>query len=169
MDVIKVINSRYSVRAYKPDPIDDDKLFAILNAARMAPTASNRQPFKIIVIHSRGREEELLSIYSSPWFVQAPLILCVCGLPEMGWVRKDGRVYLYVDIAFVMDHMVLAASELGLGTCIIAAFDEANARRVLAIPEEVEPVLFTPLGYPADTPGTKERKELADLVGYERW
>jgi len=169
MDVINVINKRYSVRAYKPDPIEDDKLTVILNAARMAPTASNRQPFKIIVIHSRGREDELLSIYSSPWFVQSPLILCVCGLTEMGWVRKDGKPYLYVDIAIVMDHIVLAASELGLGTCIIAAFNETNARTVLAIPAEVEPILFTPLGYPTDTPRTKERKELADLVSYEHW
>ena len=169
MDVIKAIKTRYSVRAYKPDPVEDKKLLSILNAARMAPTASNRQPFQVIVIHTSSREEELLSIYSRPWFVQAPVILCVCGLAGNAWVRKDGRQYYYIDVAIVMDHMVLAAASLGLGTCFIAAFNETNARAALALPDEVEPVLFTPLGYPADTPKAKERKELADLVRYEHW
>lgn len=169
MDVIDVISNRYSVRRYKPDPIEDEKLSAILNSARMAPTACNRQPFKIILVHSRSREEELLSIYSSPWFVQAPFVLCVCGLPDTAWVRKDGKSYMYVDLAIVMDHIVLAATDLGLGTCIIAAFNEFNARKVLSLPQDVEPVLFTPLGYPAEPPRTKERKELVDLVDYEHW
>ena len=68
-----------------------------------------------------------------------------------------------------MDHIVLAAADLGLGTCIIAAFDEANARQVLSLPEDVEPILFTPLGYPADTLGMKTRKTMAELVRYEQW
>lgn len=169
MDIIKLINTRYSVRAYKPDPIEDDKLLAILNAARMAPTASNRQPFQIIVIHTQGREEELLTIYSKSWFVQAPVILCVCGLPEGAWVRRDGRKYLYVDVAIVMDHMIMVATELGLGTCFIASFDEINCRKVLLLPDEVEPILFTPLGYPANIPKIKERKEMEYLVKYEHW
>ncbi len=169
MDVIEAINTRYSVRAYKETPIEDGKLFAILDAGRMAPTANNRQPFKFIVIHTRGREEELLTIYSRPWFVQAPIILCVCGQQERAWVRKDGRPYLYVDVAIAMDHMVLAAWAQGIGTCFIAAFDEKEARKVLRLPEEVEPILFTPLGYPADEPKAKERKELEELVRYEQW
>ena len=169
MDVIKVINQRYSVRAYKPKPVEDEKLLAILNSARMAPTASNRQPFKIIVIHTEGRQEELLTIYSRPWFVQAPLILCVCGIPGEAWVRRDGRQYLFVDATIVMDHMILTAYNLHLGTCFIAAFDEMNARKVLSIPNEIEPILFTPLGYSADKPKIKTRKELSDLVKYEHW
>ncbi len=169
MDVIQAISTRYSVRAYKPDAVEDHKLLAVLEAARMAPTANNRQPFKIIVVHTAGREQELLSIYAKNWFVQPPLILCVCGQPGEAWVRIDGRQYYYVDVAIVMDHMVLAAASLGLGTCYVAAFNEANARSVLALPGEVEPVLFTPLGYPADSPTGKLRKELADLVRYEHW
>lgn len=164
-----VIKKRYSVRAYNPDPIKDKKLIKILNAARLAPTASNRQPFQIIVIHTKDREEELLTIYPKEWFVQAPLILCVCGMAGSAWVRKDGRQYFYVDAAIVMDHIILTASNLGLGTCFIAAFDEMNARKVLAIPDEAEPILFTPLGYPADNPKVKDRKVLADLVRYEHW
>ena len=168
MDIIDVINHRYSVRAYKTTPVEETKLSAMLDAVRLAPTAANHQPFQIIVIHAAGREEELLSIYPKKWFVQAPIILCICGTPN-AWVRRDGRQYLFVDIGIVMDHIVLTATSLGLGTCIVAAFDEINARKVLALPQEVEPILFTPVGYPADTLRPKERKELSDLVRYEKW
>jgi nitroreductase len=169
MGILDLINERYSVRAYKSDLIEEEKLMAVLTAARMAPTASNRQPFNIIVIHTKGREEELLSVYQREWFVQAPLLLCVCGLPEVAWERRDGRQYLFVDIGIVMDHIVLAATELGLGTCIVAAFDVLNARRVLSIPENIEPILFTPLGYPADSPRNKQRKDFEELIRYEGW
>jgi nitroreductase len=169
MNFYELINKRYSVRSYKPDPIEDEILLKVLDAARLAPTASNRQPFQIIVVHTKGREEELKSIYPRDWFVQAPLVLCVCGFQTSAWVRKDGRQYLYVDIAIVMDHIVLGATDLGLGTCFIAAFDVANARNALKIPVDVEPILFTPLGYPADIPGIRKRKNLEELVRYENW
>jgi nitroreductase len=169
MDFSELVSKRYSVRAYKRTPIGKGKLLKILNAARLAPTANNRQPFQIIVVHTKGKEQELLSIYPKKWFVQAPLIICICGLPTIGWIRKDGRSYLDVDIAIVMDQMVLAATDLGIGTCFIAAFDAANARKVLSIPNDVEPMLFTPLGYPADIPGIKKRKNLEELVRYEKW
>jgi nitroreductase len=169
MDFTKLVNKRYSVRAYKNDLVEDEKLLKVLNAARIAPTANNRQPFVVIVVHTKGREKELFSIYQREWFVQAPLIICVCGLPSIAWIRRDGKQYLDVDIAIVMDHMVLAATDLGLGTCFIAAFNASTARKVLSIPDDVEPILFSPLGYPADIPGIKKRKSLDELVRYENW
>jgi nitroreductase len=81
----------------------------------------------------------------------------------------DAKPYADVDVAIAMDHLILAATDLGLGTCWIAAFDPAVAREVLGLPGEVEPIAFTPLGYPADRPGRKRRKELSELVRYERW
>ncbi len=169
MEFQELINRRYSVRAYLPDPVEDEKVSQLLEAARMAPTAANRQPFQIIVTHTKGMEDGLRSIYPREWFVQAPLVLCLVGLPASAWVRRDGRQYLGIDAGIIMDHIILAAADLGLGTCVIAAFDEANARQVLNLPEDVEPILFTPLGYPADTLGTKNRKTIAELVRYERW
>lgn len=169
MNINDLIYQRYSVRSYKSDEVEEEKLLKVLNAARLAPTASNRQPFQIIVIHTKGREQELLSIYQKEWFIQPPLIICVCGIPAASWVRRDGRQYMDVDIAIVMDHMVLTASDIGLGTCFIAAFDVTNAHKVLSIPDDIEPILFTPLGYPADTPGIKTRKNLEELVRYEHW
>jgi nitroreductase len=74
-----------------------------------------------------------------------------------------------IDAAIVADHLILAAANLGLGTCWIANFNTEAARSVLRLPEEVEPVIFTPLGYPSDVPGPKVRKPLTDLVRYEHW
>ena len=170
MDFSELIQRRYSVRAYKPDPVEDDKLAQVLEAARLAPTAANRQPFQVIVIHTAGRKAELGRIYGKEWFTQAPLVLCVCAVLDQGWVRRDdGKRHTDVDAAIVMDHLILAAADLGLGTCWIAAFNPAAAREVLGLPEGVEPVVFTPLGYPADQPNAKKRKPLSELVRYERW
>jgi nitroreductase len=165
----ELIEKRYSVRAYKPDPVEDDKLHQVLEAARLAPTAANRQPFQFIVIHTAGREAELKRIYNRDWFVQPPLVICACGTPAQGWVRRDGKNYSDVDVAIAMDHLILAAANLGLGTCWIAAFDSTAAREVLHLPDDVEPIAFTPLGYPADQLGSKKRKALSELVRYERW
>ena len=171
MTFAELIRARYAVRAYRPDPVPDELLAQVLEAGRLAPTASNRQPIGIIVVHTAGREAELGRIYGREWFVQAPLVLGVCTVPEEAWARaaSDGRSYADVDAAIVMDHMVLAATELGLGTCWVAAFDPVGAREVLALPNGVEPVLFTPLGFPADQPTAKRRRPLAALVHSERW
>jgi nitroreductase len=169
MEFSELIAKRYSVRAYKPDPVEEDKLQQVLDAARLAPTAVNRQPFQLIVIPTEGRAEELRHIYHRSWFSQAPLVICACGLPDAAWSRRDGKNYVYVDTAIAMDHLILAATNLGLGTCWVAAFDVAAAREILHLPDNVEPVAFTPLGYPADLPKAKERKPLSDLVRYERW
>jgi nitroreductase len=169
MEFSELIKKRYSVRAYKPDPVEDEVLSQVLEAARLAPTATNRQPFQLIVIRTAGREAELGCIYKRDWFVQAPLIICICGIPAQGWTRRDGRNYTDVDVAIAMDHLILAATDVGLGTCWVGAFDPTAAREVLNLPDGVEPIAFTPLGYPADQPKPKKRKALSELVRYERW
>jgi nitroreductase len=169
MQFMELASKRYSVRSYKPEPVEDDKLQLVLEAARLAPTAANRQAFRLIVIPTKDRESELLRIYSRPWFVQAPVVICICAIPNEAWVRLDGKNYSDVDAAIVMDHLVLAATDLGLGTCWIAAFDPVAAREVLGIPEQADPIAFTPLGYPAGQSPAKKRKNLDDLVKHNHW
>ena len=164
-----MIETRYSVRGYKPDPVDDDTLGKVLEAARRAPTAANRQAFRLIVIHTRGREKELALVYGRPWFTDAPLIIAVVALPGEAWRRMDGKPYDEVDATIAMDHLVLAATALGLGTCWIAAFDPDAAREVLGLPDDAEPIAFTPLGYPDKAASTTGRMPLDELVRYERW
>lgn len=170
MEFSDLIAARYSVRAYRSDPVEGEKLHCVLEAARLAPTAANRQPFQLIVLQTAGREEEIGQIYRRPWFVQAPTIIAVCAVSSQAWVRESDRFNArLIDAAIVADHLILAATNLGLGTCWIAAFNVDVARSVLRLPLQVEPVIFTPLGYPADVPGPKVRKPLAELVRYEHW
>jgi nitroreductase len=170
MEYSQLIANRYSVRAYRPDPVEDEKLLQVLEAARLAPTAANRQPIQLVVMHTAGRAAEIGRIYRRPWFVQAPLVIAVCAISSQAWVRESDRFNArLIDAAIVADHLILAAANLGLGTCWIAAFDVNAAREVLQLPPEAEPVIFTPLGYPADQPGPKIRKPLTELVRYEYW
>ena len=169
MEFFDVIKYRYSVRAYKSDPVEKDKLNRILEAARLAPTAANRQPFKIVVIETQGKKEQMRQIYHREWFSQAPLVIGVVAIPELGWSRADGKNYAEVDATIAMDHLILAAANEGLGTCWVAAFDPDAARKLLELPDDVYPIAFTPLGYPADEPRKKSRKELEKLVCYEKW
>jgi len=171
MDFQQLVAARRSVRAYRPDPVPEPLVRKVIEAARLAPSACNRQPFRVVLIRSLGREAELLRIYPKEWFVQAPLVLAVCAVPDEAWVRSrtDGWSAAETDATIAMDHVLLAAADLGLGTCWIAAFDPVAAREVLGLPESVVPVAFTPLGWPADTPGPKERKPLEELVRHERW
>jgi len=166
----ELIAARYSVRDYRPDPVESKKLDAILDAARLAPTAANRQPFQLVVMHTAGREEEIGKIYRRPWFVQAPIVIGVCAISSLAWVRERDRFNArLIDAAIVADHLILAAANQGLGTCWVAAFNVEAARSVLGLPDEAEPVIFTPLGYPADQPGPKIRKDISELVRYEHW
>ena len=166
MEFKELIESRYSVRAYQPTPVEDEKLHQVLEAARLAPTAANRQPFRLIVITTQGRESELQRIYSRGWFTQAPLIICACAVPEEGWVRMDGKPYVDVDVTIAMDHLILAAAAEGLGTCWIGAFKPDKLRELLGIPPELEPVALTPLGYPDQQPEPGARKALEDMIEF---
>ncbi len=170
MDFKELIRNRYSVRAYKPDPIEKTVLEEILEAGRLAPTAANRQPFRILVIPTEGKQEELRRIYHRQWFSQAPIVLGVCGVAKEAWVRQvDEMSYLYVDAAIVMDHIILAAANLGLGTCWVANFNPQAAKEILKLPEGVIPIAFTPLGYADDMPKEKVRRPLQELVEYFKW
>ncbi len=141
----------------------------IFKAVNLAPTAANRQPFKIIVIPTKGKEAELKKIYHRDWFSQAPLVIGICALKSEAWSRMDGKNYADVDATIAMDHLILAAANEGLGTCWVAAFDPQATREILGLPDDVDPVAFTPLGYPADEWKPKKRKALAEILRYEKW
>ncbi|HWQ83181.1 MAG TPA: nitroreductase family protein [Anaerolineales bacterium] len=164
-----LIARRYSVRAYRSNPVEAEKLNAILEAGRMAPTASNRQAFGIIVARPATNPEKFHQLYHREWLLQAPYLICICTLTAQSWANKESKSYADVDAALVVDHMVLQAAELGLGTCIIANFDPPTASELFSLPKGVEPVLMFTLGYPADQPKTKVRKPLAELVHEGHW
>lgn len=167
MEFTEVINKRYSVRGFKNQEIEEEKLNKILEAARTAPTGVNFQPFQIYVIDTQKNKEQLSKVYPQPWFTQAPLILAVTASPSKAWTRKfDNKNIADIDATIIMDHIILEATNQGLGTCYIGAFNPEEAKKLLKPEEDYEPILFTPLGYidaePRDTP----RKPLKELVKY---
>jgi nitroreductase len=165
MEIKEIINKRFSCRSYRSDPVPENILQQVLEAGRLAPTAKNLQPFKIVVIDTVKNQEKLKAIYNREYFLKAPLILGIYGNKKDNWVRSyDNKEHYPVDCAIVMDHMVLTATSLGLGTCWICAFDPVPARALVSLPAEYEPVAFTPLGYPAVQGKPQPKKSLTELV-----
>lgn len=167
MSFLDIVKARRSVRAYERRDVEEEKLMKVLEAGRLAPSACNFQPWVFIVIRKEENRRRLKTAYSKEWFLSAPVIIVVCCDRTKAWVRRDGRKYGDVDAAIAMDHMILQAAELGLGTCWIGAFDEAQARTVLNLPPHLDPVVMTPLGYPAEAPAAKPRKAVDEVVQWE--
>ena len=167
MEFIDVITERYSVRGYLDKEVEDEKLEYVLNAATIAPTGVNAQPFKVYVIDTKKYKKELSEIYSAKWFTQAPYVLCVVAIKNKAWTRPwDMKNIADIDATIVMDHIILAATDVGLGTCYIGAFKKNKAHNFLNLDETEEAVLFTPLGYPNAEPRDTPRKELDEFVVY---
>jgi len=166
MDFSELVLERYSVRKYLDKKVEKEKLDLILKAFQFAPTAANYQPFRLFVFKTKGKEDLFKKIYSPKWFSSAPLLLLGCVDESSAWVRSDKKNYAIVDIAIAFDHLILQAAELGLGTCWVAAFNPEKARELLKLPTNLEPIVFTPLGYPADSPRKKSRKKISELVEF---
>jgi nitroreductase len=167
MTFIDIVKNRYSVRDYKQTPIEKEKLLRILEVVKWAPSACNNQPCYCIVISDNAGKQSLRPAYNRDWFVNAPIIIAVCVDFTSAWRRSDGVSYGKIDAAIVMDHLTLAATEIGLGTCWIGAFKADEAKKALSLPENVEPVAFTPLGYPKQEMPIRKRKSLEEMVLWE--
>lgn len=169
MEFQKLIRARRSIRGYKPDVVPEEVLRRILEAGRLAPTAANRQPFQLIVVTDASTRKRLKEVYDRDWFYSAPVVLVGCAEPAKAWQRVDGFNAAEVDISIVMDHIILAAADEGLGSCWICNFDEGKLKEILGIPPGVRVIAMTPLGFPAAEPRPFERKPLGELIRRERW
>lgn len=169
--MMDAIRTRRSVRKYKPAPVAESTLKEVLNAARLAPSADNAQPWKIVVVRDEQVKLRLAAACNGQKFIaQAPLVLVACGLPDEAFQTVGGYMSSHViDVSIAVDHLTLAAHALGLGTCWIAWFKEDKVREILGVPEDVRVIALTPLGYPDETPEKTPRKNLEELVVYERY
>ena len=165
MDFSELVKTRYSVRKYANRPVEEDKLALILEAARLAPTAANKQPFRLFVVRGQTLIQALTSAAGAyRWLTSAPIILVGCGIRDKAWKRGDGYNALETDVAIVMSHVLLQSADLGLGTCWIADFSPQVVRKALSLDDDLIPLALAPLGYPADQPSPKRRRPLSDLV-----
>ena len=170
MDVLDAIKSRKSVRRYLDKSIEKEKLIAVLEAGRLAPSASNRQEWRFVIVRDRETRRKLAEAADEQAFVgEAPVVIVACAETDRHIMKCEQPCYP-IDVAIALDHITLAAVELGLGTCWIGAFDEERVKEILGIPEEIRVVELMPLGYPSDPSIVKkERLSLDTIVKYEHW
>lgn len=169
MELKEAISKRESVRDYESTPVPEDKLLKVLEAARLAPSGANRQPWKFVIVRDDNRRQELAKASGGQQHVgKAPVViaavattpdnLMMCGVPGYA-----------VDLAIAVDHITLAAVDEGLGTCWIGAFSQEKAREALEIPESCRIVALLTLGFPKQTGKVKVRKSINEIVCYETY
>jgi nitroreductase len=168
LEVFEAIKRRRSIRKYEETAVDNEKVSKVLEAARLAPSAMNRQAYAFVVTREKETIKKLSSACKQQWV--APVMIVVCAFPKKAWIRDDGEEYWKADAAIAMNNISLQACTDGLGTCWIAAFNEDRIKRILRITPEAKVLAMTPLGYPAENRGiVTKRKTIDELVHYETW
>lgn len=171
MDFLELAKRRYSCRNFSEKKVEQEKLEKILEAGRIAPTAVNLQPQKILVLQSKENLEKLKECTQYGW--NAPVIMIICYDKRLSWKRKyDGKDEGTVDASIVTTHMMLEAEDLGLGTTWIGSFDPEKVKETYDLPEEFEVVSLLPIGYPAEDamPSAmhNKRKEMSEMVYWDK-
>lgn len=171
MKVLDVIQKRRSVRKYKEDPIPEKALMRVLEAARLAPSGKNFQPWKFIIIKDKALKEKLAQASAGQFFMaEAPIIIVGCGFPDNCYAHMGRYMKSWsVDVTIALEHLILQAQEEGLGTCWIGSFEEEEVKAILNIPENVKVLALTPLGYPDEIPRFRGRKSLDEIISYDRF
>jgi nitroreductase len=173
MQFIELAKTRFSARKYNSDRVDEHKLKQILEAARVAPSAVNYQPWHFIVLTDEQQRLAVCSTYNGQWIKSAPVIIAACGDHSESWKRGDGKDHLDIDVTIAVDHITLAAAELGLATCWVCAFDAEKCKRILDLPVSFEVVALIPLGYPVVKGDTERfdtaRKKLEEIVHWDSY
>lgn len=169
--VMEAIQIRKSIRHFSDNAVEEEKLNKVIEAARLAPSANNKQYWRFIVINQPEiRKKVTACVPSEDAFIEnAPIIIVACSEVE-GRPAPGTPPYHYIDTAIAVDHMTLEAVEQGLGTCWIGQFKEEKIKKLLRIPDSIKVVVLIPLGYPVDpTPVTKKRLTVEKICRYNQW
>ncbi len=169
MDVSKAIEDRRSIRRYKTADVEDDKVDKILESARIAPSAANRQKWKFVVVRDPKTRENLVDACNGQKFVaDAPVLIAACST-ESDTIMPCGQYAYTVDLSIALSFMILQATELGLGTCWLGAFNEKMVKNILGIPENIRLVGIITVGYSDEKPAARPRKNFEEIVAKEMW
>lgn len=171
MSVFEVIQKRRSVRRYKENSIPQEVLLRVLEAARLAPSGKNMQPWRFILVRGKSLKGRLAEASAGQSFIaRAALVIVACGFPDNCYSRLGRYMKSWpVDVAIALEHLVLQAEEEGLGTCWIGSFEEEKVKSILNIPENVKVLALTPLGYPDEKPSFRGRKSLQEIISYDSY
>ena len=168
MTLMEAIKGRRSIRAYDPRPVEEEKITAVLEAARLAPSARNRQKWQFIVVTDPEVKDKMLEACNYQQFLkQAPAIIVACG-KDPGMMSCEQPVET-IDVSIAFSFMILKAYEEGLGTCWLGNFNKDKVKSVLGIPDNVSVVAVTPLGYPAENPAARPRVAIDEIVSWDKY
>jgi len=168
MDLMEAIKKRYSCRSYKDRPIEAEKLSQILEAARLAPSARNFQEWRFIVVTDKSSRAELsAAAYNQSFVAEAPAVIVACS--RMQHLMRCGQRAESIDVAIAIEHIVLAATSLGLGSCWVGSFYPDKVRQILHIPSHIPVIELLTIGYPADDPKEPKRLPLEQIFCEEKW
>ncbi len=168
MAVLDVIKERRSYRSFDDKKVEQEKLDEVLEAGRLSPSANNQQPWTFIVVNDSETKNKLNEATNQSW--NPDILIVGCASPNQAWVRDDGEEYWKVDVAIAMQSMCLVASDLGLSTCWVCAFDEESVKEILGIPEDVRVVSLMALGYSSLKKGkVTKRKPQEEIFKYNSW
>jgi len=158
-DFISLVNNRYSCRNYQSKPVEASKIDYIMECVRLAPSAVNRQPWRFRLVHQESDRQKLQQCYDREWFATAPVYIIASVLHDEEWVRADGKSHGNIDLAIAVEHLCLAATEQGLATCWVCNFNVEKCQQLFDIHAPEEIAVLIPLGYAADSPKEKKRKD----------
>jgi nitroreductase len=171
MNFLELAKNRFSVRKYKSAPVSQEDLNYVLEAGRIAPSAVNYQPWHFLVVQGKQNLGKIHQLYHREWFKEAPVVIIIFANHNHSWKRSDGKDHADIDAAIAADHMTLAATDRGLGTCWVCNFDKQKTIDALNLPGHLEPIVFLPLGHPDQETDINrhidKRKRLDDIVGWE--
>jgi len=160
MNFIELATKRSSVRNFEQRPVEKEKLLFVQEAARVAPSAANFQPWQFLVITDYELLKSLQAVYHRDWMGTAPAIIVAFGDHNKGWHRKsDGKDFTDIDVAIAVDHLMLAATEQGLGTCWVCNFDAEKCCAIFNAPENMEAIALIPIGYPVIESKSEKKRE----------
>ena len=171
MNFKELAQKRYSVRSYLSTPVEETKLIQVLETAVLAPSAVNFQPWKFVVVTDPDLLSQLHGCYHRDWFKTAPACIVAIGDHDKGWHRPtDGKDYTDMDVTVAIDHLMLAATEIGLGTCWICHFNADKCAEIFNLSSNFEVMAMIPIGYPnvKDVP-EKRRNPIDQLVLWNRF
>jgi len=173
MDTLEAIDNRRSIRKYFDKPVEFEKITTILDAARKAPSAGNLQTWRFIVVSDKSLITQIAGYCIEQYWIQtAPLVIVVCTVPEkqeMYYGLRGKRLYAVQDCAAAIENLMLAATELGLGSCWVGAFEEDKVRSMLEIPVDVRPQAIITIGYSDETPEARSLSPIETIVYFNRY
>jgi nitroreductase len=172
LSFFETVRRRRSIRSFQSKPVEDEKLFKILETVDLAPSAGNLQAYEIVMVRDENRKRALAEAAWGQWFIaEAPVVFVVCANKRRSAVRYGSRgenLYSINDASIAATYLELAVAALGLGSCWVGAFRDDMVSKAIEAPSHIRPIAIIPIGYPAESPSRPPRRGFKDFLHFDK-